>query len=247
MTTKKTRDQLRFILVQARTDQQMKLHEITCFETSGNLGDEQVFSHDLLEKPLAVGQMDSCDGIIIGGSGDYSVLDDVPNLASLGHFIQEARARGVPVLGSCWGAQFVAKIFGGQVIHDPAHKEVGSIEVTKTEASRADKLFTDMPDHFWAQAGHNDRVSVLPDGAVLLASSANCPVQAFTFPSTGLYGIQFHPELAKEDLVLRLQYYKENYVKNTDSVEDIISGLKETSEAASLVGKWVDRIALARS
>jgi GMP synthase (glutamine-hydrolysing) len=244
MTAKKTRDTLKFVLIQVRTDQQMKLHELTCFEISGNLGDDQVIAHDLLEKPLALSQLDQVDGVIIGGSGNYSVLDEVPNSASLGDLVKEARRRGLPVLGSCWGAQFIAGLFGGQVVHDPTRKEVGSIEVKKTAEAKADRLFADISDRFWAQAGHNDRVSILPEGALLLAGSDKCPIQAFTFPSSGIYGIQFHPELSKEDLVLRLQYYKENYVRNSDSVEVIINGLKDTPEAASLVRKWVDRVVL---
>ena len=246
MTIERTRNKLRFILVQARKDQQMKLHEITCFETSGNLGDDQVRPHDLLEKPLVPEDIGLYDGVIIGGSGDFSVLDDVPHLDSLAESVREAKARDIPVLGSCWGAQFLAKVFGGKVVHDPARKEVGSIEVGKAPAAGSDQLFGDMPEHFWAQAGHKDRVAVLPEGAVLLASSAVCPVQAFTFPASGVYGIQFHPELAKEDLALRLQYYKENYISDAESVDAIIGGLKETAQAAALVGKWVDRIVLGR-
>lgn len=244
MTGQKNRDQLKFVLVQVRTDQQMKLHELTCFEISGNLGDDQVIAHDLLEKSLPLDLLDRVDGVIIGGSGNYSVLDDVPNLASLGVFITEARKRGLPVLGSCWGAQYIARLFGGRVIRDRANKEVGSIEVTRSEAAKADKLFADLPDRFWAQAGHNDRVSVLPEGAVLLASTERCPVQAFTFPASGIYGIQFHPELGKDDLILRLRYYRENYVQASDSVEAIIGGLKDAPEAAALVKKWVDRVVL---
>ncbi len=246
MSAKKTRDNLKLILVQVRKDQQMKLHEITCFETSGGLSDELVRSHDLLEKPLDLADLGLYDGILIGGSGDYSVLDDVPNIKSLSEFVWEAKTRNLPVLGSCWGAQFLAKTFGGQVIHDRAHKEVGSIRVTKTEAAQDDPLFADMPATFWAQAGHSDRVAVQPAGAVLLASSAACPVQAFTFPQSGMYGIQFHPELGKDDLVLRLQYYKENYISDADSVDVIISNLKDTAQAASLVSKWVDRIVLGK-
>jgi len=246
MPGKKTRDNLKLLLVQARKDQQMKLHEITCFETSGGLSDERVASHDLLEKPLDVGEIGRYDGILIGGSGDHSVLDDVPNMKSLADLVWEAKTRDLPMLGSCWGAQFLAKTFGGQVIHDREHKEVGSILVTKAAAAKDDVLFVDMPETFWAQAGHSDRVSVLPAGAVLLASSSVCPVQAFTFPQSGMYGVQFHPELGKDDLVLRLKYYRENYISDTDSVDTISGSLKDTAEAASLVGKWIDRVVLNR-
>ncbi len=222
----------------------MKLHEIACFETSGNLSDGQVDSHDLLEAPIGIQEIADFDAIIIGGSGDYSVLDEVPNLASLEDIVKEAKVRDLPVLGCCWGAQFLAKVFGGKVIRDPKRREVGTIEVSKTEAASRDELFKDLPERFYAQAGHTDRVADLPPGSILLASSALCPIQAFTFPKSGMYGVQFHPELGRDDLVMRLRYYKENYV-NGGSVEDIIKEIKETPEAAGLVGKWIDRVVLA--
>ncbi len=243
--SKTTRDDLRILLVQARKDQQMKLHEISCFETSGNLSDDQVDSHDLLESPVGIEEIADFDAIIIGGSGDYSVLDDVPNLISLEDIIKEAKVRDLPVLGCCWGAQFLAKVFGGTIIRDPKHREVGTIEVLTTEAAGRDGLFNDLPRRFFAQAGHTDRVADLPPGSVLLASSVLCPVQAFTFPQSGMYGVQFHPELGKDDLVMRLKYYKENYVSDGAPVEEIISELKDTPEAAGLVGKWIDRVVLA--
>lgn len=246
MPGKKTRDNLNLILVQVRKDQRMKLHEITCFETSGRISDERVVSHDLLERPLDVGRIAAFDGIIIGGSGDYSVLDEIPNLKSLSEFILEAKVRDLPVISSCWGAQFLAETFGGKVIRDPEHREIGSVEVVRSDAAMDDPLFRDMPEKFWVQSGHVDRISVLPEGAVLLAGSPACAIQAFTFPKSGMYGIQFHPELGRDDVRLRLEYYKENYLSDADSVDEIIRGLRETEEAASLVGKWIDRIVLGR-
>ena len=243
MRTEQSRDKLKFILVQARKDQQMKLHEISCFETSGGLSDGQVTSHDLLELPLDPESLGLYDGVIIVGSGDHSVLDDVPNLKSLEEFVLEAKSRDLPVLGASWGAQFLAKVFGGRVVHDPERREVGSVEIFLVPAAADDALFRGLPPRFWAQTGHKDRVAVLPEGALLLASSEACQVQAFTFPQSGVYGIQFHPELAREDMVLRLRYYQESYLRGR-SVEDVIGTLKETSEAGILVGKWVDQVVM---
>jgi GMP synthase (glutamine-hydrolysing) len=239
------RDKLKFLLVQVREDQVMKNHEISVFLKSGNLRDDQIVSHDLLEKPVDLSALDRYDALIIGGSGDYSVLDRIPNTASLATILEEARKRKYPVLAACWGAQFLANVFGGKVIRDRASQELGTVTITKEPAGRQDPLFRDLPEEFSAQAGHNDRVAILPDDAVLLAQSGLCPVQAFTFPGSRIYGLQFHPELDKADLLLRLEHYRQNYVNDPEVLDEVIRNLRETPESATLVSAWIDRIVLA--
>jgi len=244
MAIKKVRDALRFLLVQVRRDRTMKLHEITCFETVGSIADGRVLSHDLLEKPVTAEELDNVDAVIIGGSGDYSVLDPVPNLGSLVELVHEARFRGVPILGVSWGAQLLASAFGGMVTHNPERREVATISVRLEPAAKADRLFRDMPAEFLAQTAHKDSVFKLPQDAIRLAGSERCPIQAFTFPATGIYGFQFHPELAKDDVVMRLRYYKDNYVTADETVDQIAAELKDTPESCSLVSKWIDRVVL---
>ena len=57
-----------------------------------------------------------------------------------------------------------------------------------------------MPPTFDAFLGHKEAVRRLPEGAVLLASSADCPVHAFRI-GRNVYATQFHPELDVEGLV----------------------------------------------
>ena len=56
--------------------------------------------------------------------------------------------------------------------------------------------------------GHKEAVRRLPDGAVLLASSTTCPVQAFRL-GEHVYATQFHPELDVEGLCLRIEIYRD--------------------------------------
>lgn len=235
---------VKILLVHARQDQIMKLHEISCFETSGRLRDDQVTSHDLLEQPLDASLLTRHDGVIIGGSGDFSVFDDVPHFETLLELVQEARRRGLPVLGASWGGEFLARAFGGEVVRDAENREVGTIYVTKDKLADADPLFWDLPEHFAAQSGHNWRIAQLPPGAIRLAYSYQCPIQAFTFPKSGIYGLQFHPELSKEDLVMRLRHYRENYASDAAQVNRIIANLRDTPDAAELVGRWIDRVVI---
>jgi GMP synthase (glutamine-hydrolysing) len=76
-----------------------------------------------------------------------------------------------------------------------------------TDEGRQDPLFDGLPDTFDVFLGHKEAVSRLPEGAVRLAFSATCPVQAFRLGSN-VYATQFHPELDVDALCLRIEVYK---------------------------------------
>jgi GMP synthase (glutamine-hydrolysing) len=69
-------------------------------------------------------------------------------------------------------------------------------------------LLGGLPTSFAAFLGHKEGVSVLPRGAVLLASSETCPVQAFRVGER-VYATQFHPELDVESIVMRIEAYQD--------------------------------------
>jgi GMP synthase (glutamine-hydrolysing) len=66
----------------------------------------------------------------------------------------------------------------------------------------------ELPAEFDAFTGHKEAVSELPGHAVLLASSAGCPVQAFRVGAHG-YATQFHPELDAAGMSTRVDVYKD--------------------------------------
>jgi GMP synthase (glutamine-hydrolysing) len=84
---------------------------------------------------------------------------------------------------------------------------VGAVRVTLTAQGRRDPVLRDLPAEFDAFTGHKEAVSKLPGHAVLLASSAGCPVQAFRVGSN-VYATQFHPELNAAGVCTRVDVYK---------------------------------------
>jgi GMP synthase (glutamine-hydrolysing) len=93
---------------------------------------------------------------------------------------------------------------------DRTHSEpIGATAVSLTDEGRQDPLFDGLPETFDVFLGHKEAVSRLPEGAVRLAFSATCPVQAFRLGSN-VYATQFHPELDVDALCLRIEVYK-NY------------------------------------
>ena len=127
-------------------------------------------------------------GIVLSG-GPSSVLDrDAP----FAH--RELLDLGVPVLGICYGLQWMCHAMGGLVEKADA-REYGSAQL---KLERSDPLFAELDDRaertVWMN--HGDRVLRLPAGFEVLASSDHSPAAAVRHRERPLYGVQFHPEVA---------------------------------------------------
>jgi GMP synthase (glutamine-hydrolysing) len=122
-------------------------------------------------------------GVILSG-GPASVYDEgAPQLRDW------VLARGLPVLGICYGMQLLARATGGEV--SPAdHREYGAAQITVKDSST---LFAGLPADLDVWMSHGDHLPSLPPGFKALASSKNSPVAAMERDS--LVGIQFHPEV----------------------------------------------------
>ena len=124
-------------------------------------------------------------GLILSG-GPSSVYD--PGAPQVD---PAALRSGVPVLGICYGMQLIAHHLGGKV--DPGHaREYGPALLSVHEPNA---LFRGLHGELPVWMSHGDHVSEMPPGFQLLATSGNSPVAAFT-NGKGIFGIQFHPEVA---------------------------------------------------
>lgn len=124
-------------------------------------------------------------GIILSGS-PHSVgtgFDPDPALLSL----------GVPILGLCFGYQFLAQQLGGRVAQS-THREYGAAQVRKTPAGKLDPLVNRLSPTTQVWMSHGDSVVELPPDAQLVLESAGKPA-GFALPSRRIWGLQFHPEV----------------------------------------------------
>jgi GMP synthase (glutamine-hydrolysing) len=96
----------------------------------------------------------------------------------------------------------------GAIVDRTYTEPVGAVTVELTSDGRRDALFADLPDVFDAYGGHKEAASTLPDDVVRLASSADCPVQAFRV-GNNVYATQFHPELDADGICTRIDVYKD--------------------------------------
>jgi GMP synthase (glutamine-hydrolysing) len=158
--------------------------------------------------------LDDWSGIVIGG-GPWNVSDP-DDLKDDDQRRGEARLRDLavqvvaadfPTLGACYGIGTLGTLAGG-VVDRQWSEPIGAVTVTLTPEGRADPLLGELPATFDAFLGHKEAVSTLPRGAVLLASSPTCPVQAFRLGER-VYATQFHPELDVTGLVTRIETYRD--------------------------------------
>jgi len=148
---------------------------------------------DLYDAPAGDASITDADALILLG-GSMSANDNLWFLSREIQCIQAAIETGKPVLGVCLGAQLIAKALGAKV-YPNGKKEIGWASVTFNDAARNDPLFYGRGVETIFQ-WHGETFD-LPEGAELLASSADCRHQAFRFGHP-VYGLQFHLEVTPE-------------------------------------------------
>lgn len=202
----------RYLLIQARNPgDPAREDEHRCFAARLSLPESAITPVDLLRQRLHRGLLEGADAVLVGGAGQYSVLDDLPEVRAFIDFLADISQDGPPVFASCFGFQALVLGLGGEVIEDAEHAEVGSYPLQPTEAARADAVFGHLPAPFIAQLGHKDRAARLPEGVEHLASSERAPFQALRVTGRPVYATQFHPELTWEDNRNRFLRYMAEY------------------------------------
>ena len=143
----------------------------------------EIVSHEISAEELASRQP---RGIILSGGPKSVYAEHAPRLDP------DVYALGVPILGICYGAQLLAHELGGSV-ERTGRGEYGRAALKVAEPGL---LLANLPDTQDVWMSHFDTIAFAPDGCSVTATTADSPVAAFEDVGRGLYGVQFHPEVA---------------------------------------------------
>ena len=137
------------------------------------------------QRALEVARGMKLAGIILSG-GPASVYEhEAPKLA------HEILDLGVPVLGICYGMQWLCEHLGGQVV-PASQREFGYAQL---EVEDECALLAGVATRSQVWMSHGDKVTSLPEGALRLASTESCKEAAIAIPDRKVFGVQFHPEV----------------------------------------------------
>ena len=234
----------RYLLLQARDPgDQMASHEHNCFARTLGVPAADIQIHSLLEGAPSDAVLEEIDAILVGGSGDYSVLGDQPFVRTFLDFLEKVVVgRKFPTFASCFGFQGLVLAGGGDVICDEEGAEVGTFKLHLTNEGSDDPLMSDVGQTFYAQLGHKDRAERLPVGMVNLAFSERTPYQALRIDGAPVFATQFHPELTREDNEMRYRTYWESYGNHLQAEDPVLSSLRESPETSMLLPRWAETL-----
>ncbi|HLD07715.1 MAG TPA: glutamine-hydrolyzing GMP synthase [Candidatus Peribacterales bacterium] len=108
---------------------------------------------------------------------------------------------GIPILGICYGHQWMAQELGGEVqAGDMQEYGFSEIQVTKKD----DHLLRDLKPEFTVWMSHGDEVTRLPKGFEVTATSDVCAIAAMADEERKIFGVQFHPEVTHTEFGMEI-------------------------------------------
>lgn len=125
-------------------------------------------------------------GVILSGS-PFSVRDSAAPKPDLSLIKGQ-----IPMLGVCYGAQFLAHYFGGEVMPSDS-REYGRANLGFVDSTNP--LFKDITEHTQVWMSHGDTIERIPENYHIIASTADVDKAAFQIEGEQTFGIQFHPEV----------------------------------------------------
>jgi len=143
--------------------------------------------------------------VVITTGATGSVYDREPWSERAGDWLLGAMGEGCPILGVCYGHQLLAQALGGRVERSPAGPEMGTYPV---RVLVDDPLFEGLGRRFGVHQAHWDAVVEPPPGAVVLAGSGRCGVQAMAIGDR-VRSVQWHPEFFAEATAGFVRLYRE--------------------------------------
>lgn len=199
---------------------------------------ETVYAADP-DSPLPAGTtLEGFDGAVWTGSVVSVTETQNASVQQQIEFTKAVFEAGVPGFGSCFAIQIASVAAGGKVSRNSKGREFGvGRGLTLTEAGHRHPVFDGRAPLFEASMIHEDIVTALPSGGVVLAENHMAPIQAATFPvgRTFFTGVQYHPEFHAAELgaILwrqRKALVSEGFYSDFDAIRTLADDMKALHE-----------------
>lgn len=227
-----------FLLLTSRVDDALAAQERDAFLRLTGLDESGVVHVRIEQEPFLPLDLTAYAGVVLGGSPftvseprDSKSVTERRVEEELTALVRELVERQVPYLGLCYGIGATGLALGG-VVDRTYGEPVGSTTVRLTEAAADDPLFAGLPSTFTAFVGHKEAATEPPPGAVVVATSDPCPVQAYRVGPCA-WVTQFHPELELETFVERIRAYAHLGYFRPDEQDAIIESVSTADVSAA--------------
>lgn len=189
--------------------------EYESFRQAMKLTEDELEHWDLVREPWPADAATRWRGAVVGGS-PFNVTDpesaktiDQRRLeADLSRLAIAAASGSMAAMFTCYGIGVATRALGGNVTR-AYPEDTGPTTVALTDDGRRDPVFGAIAQTFTALTAHKEGTERMAEGAVLLATNAECPVQAFRVGDS-LYATQFHPEPTGRAFTERMAVYRDD-------------------------------------
>lgn len=222
------------VYVCARPQEGAAAAEFESFRAATRLSDGELDRLDLVRDELPADAFERWRGFVVGGS-PFNVTDPASTKTgpqvrleeALARIAREAAGGRTAALFTCYGIGIATRTLGGEVSR-AYPEDTGPATVTLTAEGRRDPVFGALADSFTALTAHKEGTAQLPAGAVLLATNAACPVQAYRVGER-LYATQFHPEPTGQAFTERMAVYRDDGYFAASDYDEIAARVRAAS------------------
>lgn len=176
------------------------------------------------------------EAVVVTGSSAL-VTDRAEWSERTGAWLAERVRADRPTLAICYGHQLIAHALDGEVRTHPAGRQMGSIDVTLTDAGQDDPLFAGAPTTLRVSASHRQHVSRLPTGAVLLASTPHDPHHAYRLGER-VWAVQFHPEWDDDVMRAYIESRRDILVSEALDPAQMLADVRPNRDGAALLARF---------
>ena len=237
------------LILQLRPEDATSDSEYACFLKYGGLRSDDT-CRIRIEKHGIPDNLDVDDysAIIVGGSPfDISTPENMKTTiqkkieADFNRLLKPVIAQDIPFLGACSGNGLLGHYLGTRISTKYA-EAVGCVTLDITEQGKHDPLLSGFPAQIDVLLGHKEAVDTTPEGATLLMTGRDCPVQMFRV-GKNVYATQFHPEGDAEEFALRIDTYRNHGYFETHEVDELKKrvSLRPTPYAQKILRRFVER------